>query len=467
MRVVIIGGGPCGLTAAWELAKNGVPVTVVEKDPSPGGLCKTIRQDGYQFDQGGHRFISRDHELVEDVKALMGARLLTRERRSCILFPDRRFEYPLKMMDILKNGSTGTNLRFAIGYTAAAMGLSRSGAPAGSLQQWVEARYGKPLYNEFFGPYTRKLWGVNPAILSGEWATSRIPAPNILDTLRKSLGSKRTGKTHATSYLYPIGGIGEIFETMAARIESLGGEVIAGTSARSLVTHGAKAVALKVLDAGGAAMEIEGDSFLSTAPLGQLAAMIDSGAGAGLGHRSLRFLNIMLDGIDELSPYTWQYTPSPEVVMTRVQEPKRRSPHSAPEGKTSVMLEIPCDKDDSAWSMPDEQLLDRALEGMASLGYHLRPHVAGVFSTHAEHAYPLLTMDAAAVRHSALLSVGQCGNVTPLGRQGLFRYVFMDEAMLMGRQWARNLMNPGNHDAAQEHHYGAGPVLRESGSIAV
>ncbi|MDH5638065.1 MAG: amine oxidase, partial [Nitrospinota bacterium] len=190
-------------------------------------------------------------------------------------------------------------------------------------------------------------------------------------------------------------------------------------------------------------------------------------ASTGLGHRSLRFLNIMLDGVEDLSPFTWQYTPSPGVIMTRVQEPKRRSPESAPKGKTSVMLEIPCQKDNDVWSMPDDQLLDRALDGLEVLGYGLRPHVAGIFSTYAEHAYPLLTMDAAAARQAALLAVRQCDNVTPLGRQGLFRYIFMDEAMLMGRQWARNLVNPNEQNIAHEHDYGAGPVLRESDSIAV
>ena len=469
MRVVIIGGGPCGLTAAWELAKNGANVTVVEKDSSLGGLCKTVRRDGYQFDLGGHRFISRDHELVEDIKELMGPRLLARSRRSCILFPDRRFEYPLNMMDVLKNGAIGTNLRFALGYVATISGLSRSLSPVGSFQQWVEAKYGKPLYHEFFGPYTRKLWGVDPATLSGEWAASRIPAPRFIDTLRKSIGLSGTTKTHAASYLYPMGGMGEMFETMGARIETLGGKVITGADAGSLVMRDGRAVAIRVTDSGGGAMDIEGDTFLSTAPLNRLADMIDPTAnpGTGLGHRSLRFLNIMLDGIEDLSPYTWQYTPSPQVIMTRVQEPKRRSPHSAPEGRTSVMLEIPCRKDDDVWNMPDGQLQDRALEGMSRLGYRLGPHVSGVFSTYAEHAYPLLTIQAAALRHAALLSARQYPNVTSLGRQGLFRYIFMDEAMLMGRQWARNLMNPNGPNPAHEEDYGAGSLLRESGSIAV
>ncbi|MEE8432083.1 MAG: FAD-dependent oxidoreductase, partial [Candidatus Desulfatibia sp.] len=92
MKVCILGAGPCGLTAAWELAKNGVEVTVVEKDAAVGGLCKTIRKGGYQFDLGGHRFISKDSQLVGDICELMGDDLLTRKRKSIIRFRDRSFD---------------------------------------------------------------------------------------------------------------------------------------------------------------------------------------------------------------------------------------------------------------------------------------------------------------------------------------------------------------------------------------
>ncbi|TMG22437.1 MAG: FAD-dependent oxidoreductase, partial [Chloroflexi bacterium] len=50
-EVVVLGAGPAGLTAAYELTKHDVPVTVIEKDPSyVGGLARTVEHNGYRFD---------------------------------------------------------------------------------------------------------------------------------------------------------------------------------------------------------------------------------------------------------------------------------------------------------------------------------------------------------------------------------------------------------------------------------
>ncbi|HXN91435.1 MAG TPA: FAD-dependent oxidoreductase, partial [Candidatus Sulfotelmatobacter sp.] len=60
-HVVVMGAGPAGLTAAYELLKRDVPVTVLEKDPKQvGGLARTVEYKGYRFDIGGHRFFSKN-----------------------------------------------------------------------------------------------------------------------------------------------------------------------------------------------------------------------------------------------------------------------------------------------------------------------------------------------------------------------------------------------------------------------
>ena len=469
MRVVILGAGPCGLTAAWELAAGGMDVTVLEKEDSPGGLCRTFRRNGYQFDMGGHRFISRDRELVESVKGLLGERLLTRERRSAILFPGQRFEYPLDAADILKNGSTIENLSFAFGYLLSAAGASRSGAPEGSFRRWTEERFGKPLYDKFFGPYTQKLWGVAPERLSSEWASSRISVLSALDAVVKAVRTTGgTPRTYAKEYLYPLEGIGAIFEAMAGKVEEHGGRVMTGCGAAGLRREGNRLTSVMAIGRDGESLEVEGDMFLSTIPLGLMAGMLGADAAPPLRHRGLRFLNIMLDGMEDLSPYTWQYTPSADVLMTRLQEPKRRSPLSSPPGKTSAMLEIPCDPDDENWLAPDEVLLEKALPGMERLGYEIKNHVAGLFSTRAEHAYPLLTVGVEGPRAESLKVVGGYCNLSTLGRQGRHRYIFMDEAMVMGRDWARKaLANPGHlPDFRPQRHEQEG-IPYEAGSVAV
>lgn len=466
LKAVILGAGPCGLTAAWDLAEAGADVTVIEKESAPGGLCVTNRRDGYQFDLGGHRFISPDRELVDDVKRLLGDRLIPRKRKSVIRFRDRVFDYPVNPANVLANATAGMSLRFAAGYAASALGLYRSAAPAGSFEAWVDGRFGRPLNEYFFKPYTEKLWGVPASALSDVWAGQRISVINAgAAALAAFLPRARRPRTYAVDYLYPLGGIGEIFETMAARIESLGGRIFYGARPAGIRTAGGRVEAVEAALPGGERGVFDADEFLSTIPLDQTARLLGAGNGERLPFRSLRFLNIMLDGVEDVSDNTWMYTPDRDVVMTRIQEPKRRSPRSAPQGRTSVMLEIPCQYGDGVWTASDEAMAGRATLDLAALGIDLRRNVRGVFSTFARRAYPVQELGGEAKIEKLTRAVNACGNLRMAGRQGLFRYIFMDAAMLMGRRWARNLLN-GGEGPIDEHGTGVGTVI-ETGSVAV
>ncbi len=466
MEAAIFGAGPCGLTAAWELVKRGVKVTVVEKDSTVGGLCKTVTGGGYQFDLGGHRFISKDRELVEDIKTLMGGRLLVRDRKSVILFKDRRFDYPINLPNVLSQSTLLMSFRFAGGYIRSCLGFTKSEAPEGSFEAWIDKRFGGPLNEYFFKPYTEKLWGIDMSRLSDDWAGQRISLLDAKDAVIKAFGfTKNKPRTYAAGYLYPKGGIGEIFELMADEIRRMGGQIILGFRPVRFKTSGSNVIRAEIENKNGERRVVKADEYLSTIPLDEAARLLGRGSNAPLPYRSLRFLNITLDGIENLSDNTWIYTPEADVMMTRIQEPKRRSPFSAPPGKTSVMLEIPCQRDDRVWSMPDDELLETALGHLRVLGFDLRGNVAGVFSTYAGHAYPRGEMGLqSSVRY--LRGVAErFDNMKTAGRQGLFKYIFMDTAMLMGRQWAKNLVDGKRHERIDEIHNT--PDVLETESVAV
>lgn len=449
MKVVIFGAGPCGLTAAWELAKKGVDVTVLEKEKSVGGLCKTVRKNGHQFDLGGHRFISSDTELVEETCTLMKGELLTRERKSVIRFDGREFDYPVNIQNLMKTFSPLENMKFAAGYIASVTGVVKSSAPIGSFENWIDQKFGRALNDFFFKPYTEKLWGIPASTLSSDWAAQRIPLLNMKEILLKALGLKKSvPRTFTTRYLYPRGGIGAIFETMAEEIKRLGGKVLTGREPLGFESENGRIRSVMTGSDGRKKKRIEADLYLSTIPLDTLANILGVG-GTPLFYRSLRFLNIFLNR-ENLSPNTWMYVPDPGLIMTRIQEPKRRSPFSAPDGKTSVMLEIPCEKGDALWKMPDSDLLDRALGDLRSLGFDLSRDVTGCFSTYAEHAYPRYDIGYLGRVNSLRHTVDTYGNLTTLGRQGLFRYIFMDTAMIMGRKWARGIVGDAEEERADE-----------------
>ena len=464
MRVVILGGGPCGLTAAWELARQGVSVTVVEKEEAAGGLCRTFRRDGFQFDQGGHRFISQDARLVEDIRSLMGERMLTRRRKSVIAFRRERYAYPLDLADVARNAGAGRLAGFALGYAAAAVGLARSPAPEGSFEEWIDRRFGRPLNRYFFKPYTEKLWGAGADRLASDWAGQRISAGSGAKAALAAAGLIPKPRSFASSYLYPMGGIGELFETMAARIESHGGRIITGARPVALSRKGGTVTGVVARRGSGHTLTLDADRTLSTIPLDDLAALLEPGDHPRLEYRAMRFLNIMLDGVENLSDNTWIYTPERDMIMTRVQEPKRRSPYSAPPGRTSVMLEIPCEHDDETWNATDGALLARALGALRELGFDLQRHVAGVVSTFARHAYPRQMIGYRDDVERLRSVVRRYANISTAGRQGLFKYIFMDTAMLMGRRWAERTLAGETEGDLEEIHNGA--TVIEAGSVA-
>ena len=464
MKVLIFGAGPCGLTAAWELAKKGFTPIVIEKELSVGGLCKTVRKDEHQFDLGGHRFISKDSELIKNVRELMSDELLTRTRKSIIRFHDRKYDYPINCLNVLKESSLWMSMKFALGYSASLTGIPVSSSPEGSFERWVDINFGKPLNEYFFKPYTQKLWGIPASELSDDWAAQRISLLNAGTVLLKAMGlTSAAPRSYATKYLYPKKGIGSIFEKMAKEIKGFGGQVLTNTQPVRFESRGNRIYRVLVQNGHGNKSYIEADKFLSTIPLDSLARLLGDDKSPPLPFRSLRFLNINLDR-ENLTPNTWMYVPESNVIMTRIQEPKHRSPFSAPKGKTSVILEIPCHKGDPTWEMNNDKLLQIAIKDMQTLGYNIEKEISGCFSTWAEHAYPCYKIGYKKTVQEMRQIVNKFENLTTLGRQGLFRYIFMDTAMIMGSSWAKTILGQSRDNPIDE--MDSKPALLETESVA-
>ncbi len=441
-QTVVLGAGAAGLTAALELANNNQPVTVVDLETSPGGLCRTVEREGWRFDLGGHRFISRDESLVDSVKELLGSDLLEATRRSVILLNGKCFRYPLEPMDLVRNLSLSLGLRGFVDFLRQQVVNRQTHHEHESFRQWTIARYGRTFYNLFFGPYSEKLWGISPDQLSSDWAGQRISLIDLTDVVLRLLGLRRNStRTYALRYFYPRNGIGQVFTAMADRVVAKGGKVHLSTRVVGFNSSRGR-VAEVQLENDRSSFTLPCDQVISTIPLPDLALMLfpDSpdvqAAAAQLGFRGVRFLNILLDR-EDVSPNTWHYVADPRYLPTRIQEPKRRSPWSAPPGKTSLMLEIPCEVGGDVWGQSDETLLDRCLGDLNHLGIEVDSDVRGCFSTRITHGYPVFRLGYRSPRDRLLAAVDQISNVTTCGRQGTFRYIFMDTAMQMGIMAAR------------------------------
>lgn len=437
-HVVVIGGGPAGLTAAWRLLQHGVRITVLEASRSAGGLGGTTAFDGpggtYRFDYGGHRFITHNPDLLRLVETLVGDDLLVAERKSVIRLGGRTYAYPLALGNLLRTAPVGLLAGATRDVLTAPWRNPCEDGPQASFADWITSRFGPTLYENFFAGYTAKLWGVDPATLSADWAEQRISLVDLRDVVRRLLpGAANNPRTYARQYRYPKFGFGMIFERLAQAVCAQGGTVRSGARVVGVETSALGQISAVQTETDCVAC----DAVISTVPLPDMVRL--TGGQSSLRFRGLRFLNMTMN-MPDVSDCTWQYLSDPDVMATRLQEPRRRSPFMAPPGRTSIMLEIPCDPGDPLWTLEDQALMGLARRDLTAFGVDMGRADGVCFSTRAACAYPLMVIGYQAERARALAHLDRYPNLVQCGRQGTFRYLFTDTAMEMGLMAADGLV---------------------------
>ena len=460
--VLILGGGVAGLIAGIELAKNGKKVTILEKESKVGGQCKTevleVDSEKYRFDYGGHRFITNNHELLEFVEEILGDDLLVSQRSSVILHQNKTYEYPLNIKNLLKTAPK-TMLFGAIIDTIKIL-LKLKKPDNKSFESWITSRFGKTLYKNFFGPYTKKLWGMEPHNLSADWAGQRISLIDLKDVLKKLLfKNKKTARTYAKSYRYPKYGFGILPSKMAKKFEDLGGKIVLNEDISSIEHKDNTITKINTTSNN----SYEAKHIISTIPMNEMAHAL--GYKSKLKFRSLRFLCIGLD-IENFTPHTWQYVSDYDLLPTRIQEPKRRSQDMSPKGKSSIMLEIPCNIHDSIWCMEDKELLDIVKKDLLKLNFNINDKIVDYFSFATEHAYTLMDINYNKHRDDTISYLNTFDNLTMCGRQGTFRYIFLDTAMETGLMAARRLLGDKNISKESIYNHRNEKTVIETKSVA-
>ena len=301
--------------------------------------------------------------------------------------------------------------------------------------------------------------GVKPESLSADWAGQRISLIDLKDVIKKLLfKNKKTARTYAISYRYPRYGFGGLPKKMAEKFISLGGEIIVNEAVESFTYEDNKIKSVHTLSSVYEAKEI-----ISTMPLNEMSKKL--GHESGLKFRSLRFLCIGLD-IEDFSPHTWQYVSDYDLLPTRIQEPKRRSPSMSPKGKSSIMLEIPCNKNDEIWNMDEKELLQIVLKDLKRLKFEIEDKIVDHFSFSTEHAYTLMDIDYNEKRDNTISYLNNYENLIMAGRQGTFRYIFLDTAMETGLMAAQKILNNGSHTKEKIYNHRNEKTVIETKSVA-
>ena len=229
--VVVIGAGPAGLTAAYELMKRGAAseVTILEADRVVGGISQTVVRDGWRFDIGGHRFFTKVtavDELWDEI--LDPETMMERPRQSRLLYRGKFYDYPLRPMNVLRNLGPVEAVRCVGSYLWVRIHPPKN---RDTLEGFMAARFGWRLYRHFFKTYTEKVWGVPASELSADWGAQRVKDLSlwraVLEAVKpKKLRRSRDKSTAVTSLIeefkYPKYGPGQMWEVAARKVTAAG-----------------------------------------------------------------------------------------------------------------------------------------------------------------------------------------------------------------------------------------------------
>jgi len=450
-RVAVIGAGPAGLTSAYLLAKEGVPVTVFESDADEvGGISRTAKYKGYRFDIGGHRFFSKSKEVEDLWSELLPDDMLERPRSSRIYYRGKFFSYPLKPLEALaKLGPNEAALCVASYAKARLLPIE----PVKSFEDWVVNQFGERLFRIFFKTYTEKVWGMDCREISADWAAQRIKGLSLSSALFSAL--KRGGnngavvKTLIETFRYPRLGPGMMWDAAARRVRELGGVVRMARRVTGLELDAATRV-WKITHRGddGEPSVFEADRVISSAPLRELMqslrpAVAPAPLEAAKRLRYRDFLIVVLIAKDDGKfRDNWVYIQDAEVKVGRIQNFKSWSPEMVPDSAySSYGCEYFCQAGDGLWETSEAELIELARREMSQIGLIRADAVVDAVVVRQPKAYPVYDFEYA--KNVELLRA-ELGSRYPglyvVGRNGMHKYNNQDHSMMTAMLCVRNIL---------------------------
>jgi len=451
--VAIIGAGPAGLTAAYQLTKLGYSVTVIEKDPVyVGGISRTVEHDGFRFDIGGHRFFSKSKEVVDLWNEILPDDFIERPRMSRIYYEGKFYSYPLRGFEALMNLGIWRSTMCMLSYAKAKAFPTKDPR---SFEQWVVNQFGHKLYSIFFKTYTEKVWGMPCDEMSADWAAQRIKGLSlggaVIDGLKRSLGlNKRRNdgmavKTLLETFRYPRQGPGMMWDAARDKVLAGGNRVLMGTALHQISQDQATGRWRVAARRGDGMLTINAGHVISSAPMRELAGRIHPLPATlpnalDLNYRDFLTVALMIRS-DDLFPDNWIYIHDPRVKVGRVQNFRSWSPEMVPdEALACVGLEYFCFEGDGLWSASDDDLVALATKELATLGLADPATVVGGRVVRQEKAYPVYD-DAyrANVQEMRAELEARYPTLHLVGRNGMHRYNNQDHAMMTAMLTVRNI----------------------------
>jgi protoporphyrinogen oxidase len=456
-KLVIIGAGPAGLTAALGLSDHGLgPKTVVlEGDSVVGGISRTVERDGWRFDIGGHRFFTKVKE-VDDLwhRILPPEDFLMRPRMSRIFYKGKYYDYPLKAMNALRNLGVLEAFRCVLSYAWVRI---RPPKDQSTFEGWTASRFGWRLYFIFFKTYTEKVWGVPANEIQADWAAQRIKNLSLGNAIINAILPKRNQKEITSlieEFQYPKFGPGMMWERCAELVTAKGVQIEMNAPVVQINRDSSGVCSVIVQMRSGERKEVPAESLISSMPINQLVQVMEPPAPSSvlkaaqdLKHRD--FLTVALVVPEKFAfPDNWIYIHSPEARVGRIQNFGSWSPFLIKEGRTCLGLEYFVSIGDDLWEMDDEKLIALGSSELEKLGIITSSEVIEVgYVVRMPRAYPVY--DKAYQENIEIIKdwiALEIPNVYPVGRNGMHKYNNQDHSMMTAILSVENIAAGASHD---------------------
>jgi protoporphyrinogen oxidase len=458
-NVVIVGAGPAGLTAAYELAKAGVLSTVLEADDIVGGISRTVERDGYRFDIGGHRFFTKVqrvedfwHEVLEDDE------FLSRPRESHFLYRGKFYDYPLKPIQAMLNLGVFEAFRCGLSFLWIRV---RPPKEQKSLEAYIVANYGWRLYGHFFKTYTQKVWAVPPSEISADWGAQRIKGMSlwnaVWEPIRARFAGRRDKSKQVTSLIeefqYPKYGPGMMWERCTELVQAAGSKVMMEAPVTRIHHEDGRATSVVAQTEGGST-EYPVDHLISSMPYSKLVLAMDPPAPEEVRKAAddllfRDFLSVALVVPAEKVEWTdnWIYIHDPSVKTMRVQNFGSWSPYMIKDGNNVLGLEYTVEEGDDWWSASDEDLIEKGKAELEQMGLMKADDVVAGYVVRMPKAYPVYDDSYLAnveILKNWLTEVAP--NIHPIGRNGMHKYNNQDHSMYTAMLTVENIVEGAGHD---------------------